>query len=271
MAGLPNDMLDVLRSHARAAAARAYVPYSGRHEAVLLWLADGTWIPGVRVESASFSLLIPGLFNAFSTAAALDRRAIAAVVASRPLLPEEQAFLRTMHEGTFRQVAPDVWRADDTPAPEAVAEAVSPFLDASSPATPEAGVALAQAVARRAFIPESNFPVGCVLETDEGRLIPGVNVEHTDWTRTLCAERNALGTALSYGISTFRRLFLSCPHDPSGTPCGACRQLLAELAPEAPLWMDRGPDTPACTTPADLLPGYFSGRQLTRKTRQHSL
>ena len=60
-----NETVDMLRREARAAAARAYVPYSGRGAAAVMLLADGLWVPGVRVESASFSLVIPALVNAF--------------------------------------------------------------------------------------------------------------------------------------------------------------------------------------------------------------
>ena len=124
-------------------------------------------------------------------------------------------------------------------------------------------MALARRTAERAVVPESGFSVGCVLETSGG-LVPGVNVEHADWSRTLCAERGALGTAVSYGLGGFGRLFLSCVQDPKGTPCGACRQLLVELAPEAALWMDRGGAPPEAASPARLMPGSFTGDALGR-------
>ena len=137
-------------------------------------------------------------------------------------------------------------------------------LDAPLPETPKAGIALAREVASRAHTPESAFPVGCVLLTHEGRLLPGVNVEHNDWSRILCAERNALGTAVSWGQTQAQAAYLACLKDPTGSPCGACRQLLAELAPDATVWMDRGEASPEATTPARLLPGAFHGQGLIR-------
>ncbi|MDX1740955.1 MAG: hypothetical protein R3178_06660, partial [Rhodothermales bacterium] len=115
------------------------------------------------------------------------------------------------------------------------------------------------------YIPESSFPVGCVAVLENGLAVPGVNVEHPDWTRILCAERNVAGTVASYGLPPISRLYLSCPEDPAGSPCGACRQVLAELAPGSTIVMDRNPGAAETTTPEKLLPGSFTGTALLRK------
>ncbi len=257
----PGDTTARLRKEARAAAARAFVPYSGRREAAVLLLSDGAWVPGVRVESASFSLVIPALINAFSTAVACGRSDVVAVALSRPLHPEEAAYLRATPAGAFTASTPEVFVHAETgvlPPPRGL---LSPFLTEPAPADPSDGIALARTVARRAYVPASRFPVGCVL-VSEGLLVPGVNVEHEDWTRILCAERNALGTAATWGLATVETLYLTCLKDDAGTPCGACRQLLVELAPVSELWMDRG-DAPAdASTPTALLPGAFRGAGL---------
>lgn len=257
--------LRILRRLAAEAAGGAHAPYSGRREAALLLLSDGAWVPGVRVESASFSLTIPRLVNAFSTAVAAGRRDVLAAVLSSPASPGEAAYFEATPAGAFAAMAPDVFIAAAAALPAAVGERLSPYLDAPEPDAASAGVALARTAARLAYVPESNFPVGCVLVTDEGRLLRGVNVEHPDWSHILCAERNAIGTAVSYGLSAYRTLYLSCPADPTGTPCGACRQLLAEHARETVLWMDRGKEQPEKATPEGLLPGSFSGRSLSRR------
>jgi cytidine deaminase len=262
----PADTIGALRALAAAAAGRSRAPYSGRPEAAVLLLSDGTWIPGVRVESASFSLLLPAAVNAFSTAVAAARRDVVALALSRPARAEERLYLEATPAGPFAAAAADVFVPAGTVAPlPEVRRLLFPFLEAALPPTAVAGIALARDVARRAFIPESAFPVGCVFVTEEGRLLPGVNVEHPDWTRTLCAERTALGTAASYGLAGLCTLYLSCPLEPAGTPCGACRQLLAELAPETTVWMDRGEAPPERATPAALLPGSFSGQRLPRR------
>jgi homotetrameric cytidine deaminase len=127
------------------------------------------------------------------------------------------------------------------------------------------GVAQARGLAEaRAHVPASAYPVGAVLALDDGRRLPGVNVEHGDWTRTLCAERTALAAACAYGVrARIRALYLACPRDTAAVPCGACRQWLTELAPDAVLWMDRLRQAPAATRPAALLPGSFQGRALS--------
>lgn len=252
--------LDVLRTRARDAAGRAHVPYSRRHVAAALLLSDGAWVPGVRVESASFSLVIPAIVNAYSTSIAQGRTDAVAVALNRPFLPEETTYLQALAI-PFQLAADDALVAPgfDLPAP---GEALSPFLDAPPPETPVDGIALARHIAERAHVPESQFPVGCIARVAGGRLVPGINVEHPDWSRILCAERNALGTIVSYGLGTVEALFLSCPCDSGCTPCGACRQLLVEHAPSAALWMDRGEGPPAEASPDGLLPGAFSGNAL---------
>ena len=255
--------LQSIRAHAAEASAHAFVPYSQRAEAAVLLLSDGSWVPGVRVESASFSLVIPAVINAFSTAVAAGRRDVVAAALNRPATPAEAALLHDLPGGPFEPVDEVLFvRQDVTPLPEAGGR-LSPFLDDPAPATAAAGIALARAVAERAYVPESQFPVGCVLITRAGSLIPGVNVEHPDWARILCAERNALGTAVTWGLTGFDALYLTCLKDPSGTPCGACRQVLVELAPEATLWMDRSDTPPESTSAAQLLPGAFSGAALS--------
>ena len=261
---ISHDVARDLRRLCEAAAARAVAPYSGRREAAVLLLADGSWVPGVRFESASFSLTMPAVVNAFTTAVAAGRRDVVAAAFSGPALEEEALYLADSPAGRFGRAAADLFvRAGEAALPP-VGERLAPFLPGPPPSSPAQGIALAREVARRAHVPESGFPVGCVLVGEDGRMIPGVNVEHRDWARILCAERNALGTAASYGVDPLSRLYLSCPSDPAGTPCGACRQHLAEHAREIRLWMDRGDAPPEETNPEQLLPGSFAGSTLSR-------
>ncbi|MEX0747591.1 MAG: cytidine deaminase [Rhodothermales bacterium] len=259
---MPADSLKQLRAIAADVASRAHVPFSGKHVAAVLLLEDGSWIPGVRVESASYSLTIPPLLNAWTTAVALLRMDIRAVVISRPFRPEETLFVDSLRLGEMKVFATDAYVAGGS-IPEPV-DPLRPFLDYHSTLSPSRAIQLARDIAARAFIPESRFPVGCLLEISREGMIPGVNVESEDWSSILCAERNALGTAVSYGFaSRIEALYLSCPLAPGATPCGACRQLLAELAPAATLWMDQGEGAPLSSTPQDLLPLFFSGNSLS--------
>lgn len=263
--------LDVLRNRVRSLAPRAHVPFSKTPTAAGLLIRNGTWIPGVRIESASYSLTLPALVNAYTTAVALGRdEEVVAFVLSRPLRREEQLYLQDLPHGPYQAYANDAWlpprahRDGSLPLPDAP---VPPVLGAGpqnggAEDHPQRGLTRAREAAQRAYVPSSGYKVGAAMELEDGRIVPGANVEHPDWTRILCAERNALGTVLSYGLPDIRRLFLACLSDPHGTPCGACRQLLAEQASNATVWMDRHEASPEDTTVSDLLPGSFQGRAL---------
>ena len=252
--------VSALLSAAENAARHAYVPYSRRKNAVVLLLEDGSLVPGVRVDNASFSLSIPALINACSTAVALRRKDVVAIAFSHAMSLSDRAFIESHAFGPFdSETERLVLKTGLTELP-IPGEYLDPFEDK----TGDNHVSGARAVSERAFIPESNFPVGCLMELDDGRLVPGVNVEHSEWPFILCAERNALGTIVSYGLSQPSRIYLSCPTDDEATPCGACRQVMVELAPQATVWMDRGKGPVEKTRADDLLPGYFSGEALRR-------
>jgi cytidine deaminase len=96
----------------------------------------------------------------------------------------------------------------------------------------------AAAKARRgAIAPFSRFRVGAALLTRTGEIIAGANVESASYGLTCCAERVALFKALTSGRKNFVALAVVA-RAPGGTmPCGACRQLLAEFAPRALVWV----------------------------------
>lgn len=243
---------------------RSRAPYSGLPHAVIILLENGDWIPGVRVESASFPLTIGALVNAVSTAVALNRTDIVAVASTRPFTVHDLAYLTGAFGTTALTERDDgILVLNGARLPELHAE-VPPFLS-----VPDLGaghlVEATRHVSHRAFIPASGFPVGCLIPQDGSHAVPGVNVEHPEWAHTLCAERNALGTVVSYGLPEPRALVVSCPLDDNGTPCGACRQVIAELAPAASVWMDRGNRPPECVEALSLIPDFFSGENLPRR------
>ena len=89
-----------------------------------------------------------------------------------------------------------------------------------------------------------------------------MNVEHPDWSMTLCAERNLVGSLVTFGVSDVNTLYLSALKDPAASPCGACRQLLSEYLHDAAIFTDRGKGSPARDSVNALLPGSFTGEAL---------
>jgi cytidine deaminase len=87
----------------------------------------------------------------------------------------------------------------------------------------------ARAARRFAVAPYSNFAVGAALETADGVVVTGCNVENATYGLTVCAERIALFKALSEGHRRFRRVVVVAATDNPTPPCGACRQLLWEF------------------------------------------
>ncbi len=124
----------------------------------------------------------------------------------------------------------------------------------------EALLALAREVAQRAYCPYSHFRVGAAVIAGE-RVFTGVNIEIASYGLTLCAERSALATAISAGALPITQIAVACidasPDMPLNqrTPCGACRQWLADLAPDVVISID---GSTRDFTIADLLPFAFT-------------
>ena len=119
---------------------------------------------------------------------------------------------------------------------------------------------VAAALARLgAVAPWSRFQVGAALLTRQGAIITGANVESASYGLTCCAERVALFKALTDGHRDFAAIAVVAAAPGGPMPCGACRQLLAEYAPKAKVWVADAADVTRSRefTVAKLLPAAF--------------
>ncbi len=91
-------------------------------------------------------------------------------------------------------------------------------------------ITTARAARMRAYAPYSKFLVGAALLTEEGAIITGANIENASYGITICAERVALMTAIHAGHRRFKSIAVIAECSPPPTPCGACRQIMWELA-----------------------------------------
>jgi len=81
----------------------------------------------------------------------------------------------------------------------------------------------------RIHAPYSNFMVGAALMDDRGRIFAGCNVENASYGLSICAERHAIGTAVAQGARSIEFLLVLSSSSPPASPCGACRQVMAEF------------------------------------------
>ena len=87
-------------------------------------------------------------------------------------------------------------------------------------------------MAARAYAPYSKFHVGAVLVGKDGRTFAGCNVENISFGLTICAERNAVFAAVAAGCREFSKIVIVADTEEPASPCGACRQVLAEFDPD---------------------------------------
>jgi cytidine deaminase len=124
----------------------------------------------------------------------------------------------------------------------------------------------AEAVRARnnAYAPYSRFSVGAALLGDDGRVFTGCNVENASYGLCICAERNAVFSAVAAGVQKFRAIAVVSSAAQLVTPCGACRQVLAEFAPSFDVRCYGSDGSEAVYTTASLLPHAFSDDALPK-------
>src|SRR5216110_27961 len=118
-------------------------------------------------------------------------------------------------------------------------------------------IAKAAAARENAVAPYSGFKVGAALETKDGRIYTGCNIENVSYGLTVCAERVALWKALSEGAREFARIAIVTDAPAVTPPCGACRQLLWEYCGDIPVHLHSLKGIDRMFQVAELLPQPF--------------
>src|SRR4051812_33167906 len=124
-------------------------------------------------------------------------------------------------------------------------------------------IASARKARRNAHAAFSGFKVGAALETADGTIVTGCNIENATYGLTLCAERVAMFKALSDGHRRFRRVAVVADTDAPTPPCGACRQILWEFGGDLEVILANLRRQTGRYQLADLLPLPFDARLLT--------
>ena len=118
-------------------------------------------------------------------------------------------------------------------------------------------VAAATAIRDRAYAPYSHFRVGAALLVADNHVVTGCNVENASFGLSVCAERNAVAAAVAGGASSFVAMAVVTDSSPPASPCGACRQVLAEFG-DFPLILANTSNERRITSVGELLPEVFS-------------
>src|SRR5690606_3124644 len=114
-----------------------------------------------------------------------------------------------------------------------------------------------------AYVPYSNFAVGAALLTEDGKIYRGCNIENAAYGMANCAERTALFKAVSEGDKNFEMIAVIADSDRPVPPCGACRQVMAELCPpDMKVILTNLNGDILETTVKELLPGAFKAEDL---------
>ena len=113
-----------------------------------------------------------------------------------------------------------------------------------------------------AYAPYSKFYVGVALELENGEVLPGCNVENASYGLTNCAERTALFSAIAQGQTKFKKMVIYVDKSSFTAPCGACRQVIFELAPDIEILLVNNKKEIKRTNIKELLPLSFDATDL---------
>ena len=123
----------------------------------------------------------------------------------------------------------------------------------------------AMAAMERAYAPYSGFRVGAALLASDGSITEGCNVENASYPAGICAERAAVSAAIARGVRDFTAIVIATEAERPASPCGMCRQVMIEFAPQLEVVSVTRGGANARWTMSDLLPEAFTPTSLGRR------
>ena len=116
----------------------------------------------------------------------------------------------------------------------------------------------AKEASKNAYAPYSDFRVGACVLTESGNIYQGCNFENASYGLSICAERNAIGSAIASGDKKIKAIAIYSPNMYNCTPCGACRQVINEFKTDNTVVITVAGDEIITNTIEELLPGGFA-------------
>ena len=227
----------------------SYTPYSSNPESCVIQSRSGKYYGGVKIENVAFPLTIPAI------------QAACCICLSEGDIPKN-VFLPA---NTLPQL--DFWVKEFEL--EVLSGSISGLQDVEIEKlfheieTDFDIKATLKELLDQAVVPSSDFPVSALLFAGSG-YFTGVNVEVSDWTKGLCAERIALAKAITAGYRSFNRLDIHTRKGEVSSPCGACRQVILEHLPYNEVMLHHADGTLSEHMTVDLLPFSFKSSTLKK-------
>ncbi|MFP8488825.1 cytidine deaminase [Gracilimonas sp. Q87] len=227
---------------------KSYAPYSQNPKTCVVESSTGKFYAGIRIENISYPLTIPAI------------QAACTICLSEGETPSK------LYLSDYKYEQLSFWKNEfdleiiieqDLPLNKAedLLKSISGQLDASEKL---------KQLLPKAVVPNSDFQVAAILFTKTG-YFEGVNVEVSEWSKGLCAERVVLSKALSAGFRNLQRLEIHTKKGQISSPCGACRQVIVEFLPYHDIILHHADGTISEHLSADLLPFNFKSSSLTRE------
>ncbi len=225
---------------------RAYVPYSNNPQSCVIEGESGDLYLGVRIENVSFPLTISAIQAAcFSCLSERDTPKI----------------LYLQNED-FDQLS--YWKKEFNLTVNIIDSPPSIQFKSLIHTGKVKELFRLKELLSMAITTHSNFPVSALLYCESGGYVEGVNIEVSDWSFGLCAERVALAKAISSGETTFREIAVHTKYGDVSSPCGACRQVIFEHLPLNKIRMHHADETLSEQYSVDLLPFSFTSKSLKK-------